>query len=614
MTLTEAIRASLSLLNSRDRRLLGLAVLAQMATSVLDLAGVALLGAVGAVGVSIIGGNAPPQIVVHAVSALGLGDLPATTLVSVLAGLGVVLLLIKSVLSPMLIARILRFLASREAMVSARLTAELFKRPLTFVQRRSTQETSMALNAGSNAAVAVVLGQTAVAAGEIALLLLLAMVLFLVNPPVALCAIAFFAFVGVGLHRILGHRAAQFAARRRRSDVASLVTVQEALGNYRQIVVADRRQFYVERMANLRAESAQAATGAQLVSILPKYISEAALVLGACALAGVLFATEPVGVAAGTVALFLAAATRVMPSVLRLQSAALVIRGAGATARPTFSLADDLKTPLDWADASQGATSPPASNADLDFTPSVAVRDATFTYPGADTPAVRGITLTVQAGQSVALVGRSGSGKSTLADLILGVLEPDAGTVSVGGLPPGNAVSRWPGGIGYVPQDVMLVNDSVRNNVALGLHRDLIDDDRVWEALSRAHLADFFSEQPDSLDIQIGERGLRLSGGQRQRLGIARALFTRPRLIVLDEATSALDAETEKAITTTLAELENDVTTIVVAHRLSTVRHADLVVYLRDGAIDAAGTFDEVCALVPALQRQAELMGLRADP
>ena len=220
----------------------------------------------------------------------------------------------------------------------------------------------------------------------------------------------------------------------------------------------------------------------------------------------------------------------------------------------------------------------------------------------------------MQAGQSVALVGRSGSGKSTLADLILGVLEPDAGTVSVGGLPPGNAVSRWPGGIGYVPQDVMLVNDSVRNNVALGLHRDLIDDDRVWEALSRAHLADFFSEQPDSLDIQIGERGLRLSGGQRQRLGIARALFTRPRLIVLDEATSALDAETEKAITTTLAELENDVTTIVVAHRLSTVRHADLVVYLRDGAIDAAGTFDEVCALVPALQRQAELMGLRADP
>lgn len=225
-------------------------------------------------------------------------------------------------------------------------------------------------------------------------------------------------------------------------------------------------------------------------------------------------------------------------------------------------------------------------------------------------PGVHRITFEVGAGQSVAFVGRSGSGKSTLADLILGVLEPDEGTVSVGGLPPGNSVSRWPGGIGYVPQEVMLVNDSVRANVALGFPTDLVDDARAWEALQRAHLAEFFSGQPECLDLQIGERGLRLSGGQRQRLGIARALFTRPRLVVLDEATSALDAETEKAITETLDELESDVTTVIVAHRLSTVRHADLVVYLRDGAIVATGTFDEVCAQVPSLEHQAALMGL----
>ena len=147
--------------------------------------------------------------------------------------------------------------------------------------------------------------------------------------------------------------------------------------------------------------------------------------------------------------------------------------------------------------------------------------------------------------------------------------------------------------------------------MALGVPRADIDDEPVWEALRRAHLADWVRQQPDGLDTEIGERGHRLSGGQRQRLGIARALFSRPRLLVLDEATSALDAETEAAITAMLDELEENVTTVIIAHRLSTVRNVDLVVYLDEGRAEAQGTFDEVCSLIPALRRQAALMGLR---
>ena len=226
--------------------------------------------------------------------------------------------------------------------------------------------------------------------------------------------------------------------------------------------------------------------------------------------------------------------------------------------------------------------------------------------------AISGMNLTVAEGQSLALVGRSGAGKSTLADLILGVFKPDTGRVAVGGLAPGDAVHRWPGAIAYVPQDVMLTNGTVRANVALGLPPTDVDDDMVWDALRRAHLADYVCSLPARLDSQIGERGVRLSGGQRQRLGIARALFTRPRLLVLDEATSALDAETEQAITGTLEELGGDVTTVIIAHRLSTVRSVDLVVYLEEGEALARGTFNEVCSEVPALKRQAALMGL--DP
>jgi ATP-binding cassette subfamily C protein len=154
------------------------------------------------------------------------------------------------------------------------------------------------------------------------------------------------------------------------------------------------------------------------------------------------------------------------------------------------------------------------------------------------------------------------------------------------------------------------VAGSVRENVALGLPREAIDDDQVWEALRRAHLAEYLIDNREGLDTSVGERGFRLSGGQRQRLGIARALYTRPRLLVLDEATSALDAETEQAIIRTLEELEGEVTTITVAHRLATVRHADQVLYLEHGRIRARGTFDEVRGQVDDFDRQAALLGL----
>jgi ABC-type multidrug transport system fused ATPase/permease subunit len=225
--------------------------------------------------------------------------------------------------------------------------------------------------------------------------------------------------------------------------------------------------------------------------------------------------------------------------------------------------------------------------------------------------AVSNVNLQIEPGSFVGVIGRSGAGKSTLADVILGVVQPQTGEVTVGGVLPGEAVRRWPGGIAYVPQGIMLSNDSVRANVALGVPRSLVDDGQVWEALRRAHLDDYLRGLPEGLDTQIGERGLRLSGGQCQRIGIARALFTHPRLIVLDEATSALDAETEQAITQMLDELDRHVTTVIVAHRLSTIRHVDHVVYLEDGQAIAQGTFDVVCSQVPALRRQANLIGLR---
>jgi ABC-type multidrug transport system fused ATPase/permease subunit len=610
MTIREAVRASLQLLSRRDRRLLGAAMVAQMLTSILDLLGVLLLGMVGALAVSAVDGRTPPGPVMKAVSFLGLGNASQGSLVAVFSGLAAALLLTKSIVSPILMSRVLKFLARREAIVSARLTKDLLAQPLTFVQRRSTQDTAFALVQGTNSATVSILGQLATASSELALLVLLGVALLAINPGVAVGAIIFFAVVSIALQRLLGSRAGQYARERQKADVASLVAVQEVLGAYREVTVTNRRSLYVERIESQRVAAAEAAAGAQMINILPKYVSEAALVAGSFLLAGSLFATQSIAAAAGTFALFLATATRVMPSLLRLQTAALAIRSAAGNAQPTFKLAEDLGYSVDGPRAAD----PPLPHAEGNrpFTPRIDVSNVSFTYPESDEPAIRGIDLTVEAGASVALVGRSGAGKSTLADIILGVLPADKGMVTVSGISPGEAVQRWPGSVAYVPQDVTLTNETVRANVALGLPRELTDDQQVWEALRRANLEDYLRAQPEGLDAEIGERGLRLSGGQRQRLGIARALFTRPQLLVLDEATSALDAETEQSITHMLESLDEDVTTVIIAHRLSTIRNSDQVVYLDKGVAVAKGSFTEVCDRVPALQTQAELMGLQS--
>jgi ATP-binding cassette, subfamily B, bacterial PglK len=194
--------------------------------------------------------------------------------------------------------------------------------------------------------------------------------------------------------------------------------------------------------------------------------------------------------------------------------------------------------------------------------------------------------------------------------VILGVLIPTSGQVLISGKDPHQAISTWPGAITYVPQDVAILSGSIRENVALGIIDDEIDDKLVLEALERAHLSDFLLESRQGLETLVGENGVQLSGGQRQRLGIARALYSRPRLLGLDEATSALDSNTETLITDTLSEISSSTTVIVIAHRLASVRNFDQVVYLDDGRISGVGTFEEVRNQVPNLDRQAKLLGL----
>jgi ABC-type multidrug transport system fused ATPase/permease subunit len=617
MSVKSTVRASLDLLSPRDRRVLVLVTAAQMSTAFLDLLGILLIGVVTALSVSAIGGGTPPEILSTLMSWAGLSGTDVITAAVVIASVAGFVLIAKSVVNVLLTRRILRFLAIRQALVSGCLAAGLLSKPLLQVQRRSSQETAYALTTGVNYATLIVLAQGVVALTEVSLLLVLAIGLLAISPVVTAFTVAFFVLIAVALQRILSTWAGQLGVRSSIVEVSSYSAIQEALRTYREIVVSHRRSFYVERFQALRWETSIVQSDIQFLGLIPKYVFEVALVIGAGLLAASQLLTRDMTAAIATIAIFLAAGSRVVPSMLRLQSAAILIRGAQGQAQPTFVLAQELEASKAGSSAenAQDPNSTIALRAMLlkghpDFDPNLSVEGVELTYPGTMEPALRGVSIQLHAGTSMALVGSTGAGKSTLADVILGVLAPESGEVKIGGLAPMEAIARWPGAIAYVPQDVSMVNGNVRENVALGLPVDAIDDDWVWDALERAHLANFLRASRDGLETIVGEHGLRLSGGQRQRLGVARALYARPKFLVLDEATSALDAETEQLVAETLRELSGSVTTVTIAHRLATIRECDLVVYMESGRVVASGTFDEVRALAGDFDKQARLLGL----
>ena len=616
MTVVQAIRASLSLLTSRDRRRLALITVAQMSTSVLDLVGVLLIGLVTALSLSIMSSAPPPVMVESVLKFLGISNDDPVTVALTLATVAGFLLILKSVVSMLLTRRILRFLANRQALVSSRLAAGLLSRPLLQVQEQSSQQTVYTLTGGVSAATLTILTQATIALTETTLLVVLALGVFALSPVVTVFAIGFFLVISFALQRVIAGKAGIRGQRAAHMEVQSIRIIQEALRTYREAVVSQRRGLYVLRFQDLCRQLAINTTDIQFAAMIPKYILEIALVFGAGILALSQLLTKDLVSAVAIIAVFLAAGSRIIPSLLRLQGASIGIRTAAGMAAPTYKLARELDLEcLTPAVDSLGCIDPVTIRANLEkgydgFDGSISISDIDLLYPGTNSPALTAVSLHLPAGKSLAIVGPTGAGKSTLTDVILGVIIPDSGVALIGGLTPAEALATWPGAVAYVPQDVAMTQGTVRENVALGLPVEIIDDDWVWDALNRAHLGEFLQSFRQGIDTVIGENGVMLSGGQRQRLGIARALYTRPKLLVLDEATSALDAETEQAIAQTLQELEDTVTTVTIAHRLATIRHCDLVIYLDGGRSQAQGSFSEVRAIAPEFDRQAQLLGL----
>jgi ATP-binding cassette subfamily C protein len=270
------------------------------------------------------------------------------------------------------------------------------------------------------------------------------------------------------------------------------------------------------------------------------------------------------------------------------------------------------KTSSDYFSPSLIETPAPILEQDS-FDKAIRFQDVAFTYENAPAPALDHVSLEIVRGESIGLVGRSGAGKSTLVDVMLGLLTPQSGAVLIDSHDVTGIPHVWQKLVGYVPQTVSLIDDTLRNNVAFGITAGEIDDTRIWQALEEAHLGDFVRGLPDRLDTSLGERGLRISGGQRQRIGIARALYRNPPILIFDEATAALDGESEREIGRAIEGLRKSKTLITIAHRLSTVQRCDRLYIMDHGRIADFGPFSDLLARNPQFKRMVQLAQLSAE-
>jgi ABC-type multidrug transport system fused ATPase/permease subunit len=598
-------RRVLSLLTRNDKQKILVVTMVQIFLGGLDLLGVATIGVLGTLAVRGVQSVEPTGKIADLIDFLGLASFSFQSQVMVLGIAAALILVLRTILSVFFTRRILLFLSRRGAAISSNLISKLLSRNLDQINHRSLQQNLFGVTHGVTIITVSIIGTSILIISDLALLLVMASGLILVDPLVAVFTFIGFAVIGFVLYKILHIRAMELGIKDSKLTITANEKITEVLRTYREAVALNRRQFYVNEISELRMNHAETLAEVSFMPNISKYVMESAVVIGALLISAFQFFVQDASHAVATLAVFLAAGTRIAPALLRLQQGFITVKNSLGSAAPTIELMEEIKDSNSLENASE---SPLFTHANFEAT--LSISNLTFHYSKSEKEIIKNLNLELPVGKVLAIVGPSGSGKTTLVDLILGALAPTSGSIKISGSSPLKSVTKWPGALAYVPQEVVVINGSVRENILLGYKQEIIYDSQIIESLKIANLLKFVESLPHGLDTVIGEHGHILSGGQKQRLGIARAVFTNPKFLVLDEATSALDAETENEITNSIKELRGTSTLVIIAHRLSTVKDADLVVYLNNGRIEASGTFEEVREEVPNFDKQAKLMGI----
>jgi ATP-binding cassette subfamily C protein len=600
---TSILVNSLYLLPKETPKKLMLLVLLQISISTLDIFAILLLGMTSKLGLDYVQ-NKIVKFPETLTGTLGIEKYNFEIQAGVISLLIVSLFSARTVISIYSNNKILLYLANQASFASKRIMEMMFRSKPQFVTARNSQEFLYGITQGIDNLTLNFLGSFTIFVTEIVFFVTMLGVVVAIQPVTGLITVFVFVLAALAINKLTSEKAkahssdyAQLSILYNRKLLDTLLVYRELILRNREIAVANEVQIARSKSLILRAKLLMLPT-------LSKYLFELTLVLGGAITAVIQVMITDALSAISSVTIFLAAASRVLPSLIRAQGAFIAIRQSEGSSEVTVKQIsalgrEEIGTPQ----------APEKIISNTEFSPSIRVHNVCFSYNKESEFEIEDVNFEVLPGQFVAIVGESGAGKTTLIDLILGMLTPTSGVIEISNHESLSAIHQWPGKVAYVPQDIMIIDGDIRRNVVLEESCNIMDEE-VLDALKKSHLKNDVLRMENGLNEIVGERGIRLSGGQRQRLGIARALYTRPEMIIFDEATSSLDPLTEKTVTEAIYEKKGNVTLIVVAHRLSTVKNADLIIMLEKGKIVAKGTFEEVRRISPKFDQQAKLVNL----
>ena len=581
-------------IGKQSKRIFKFYVFFQVLLAVLDLIGITIIGIVASLSINRVSNRSDSPIVTNILTVIGIDSQALEIQVSILVVTAILLMVSKSVLAQRVNRRVLSSLNSDGTTLSANMLKWIFLDTSRSTQGIPNQELLSRVASGAIAVTNGVIGSVANILSDLLLLLLLLVGLFIVSPLVTGVAVVFFGITAWILHKLVHTKSRKFGFQIFELTHSSSTKIIELFSSKRELWTSGRFDSKLDKVVEERKMLASKNLELSLLPNISKYFIESALLIGAAIFAGIEFFLSSATHALTALSVFLAAGSRIAPALLRLQQSGLVFAS-------NVELAD--KSLADIASFQQARLDPVLKDAmhihredeRVDFIPSVELKDLSFDY-GENKSVFESLNLTVQPGEFVGIIGPSGSGKSTILDLIIGIQVPTQGEVRLSGMVPEDAIKRFSGFISYVPQQTFITQGTVAENIAFGIESSSRNDGQLWEAITGANLEEWVMSLPKGLDEVLYENGKNLSGGQRQRIGIARALYSDPKLILLDESTSSLDADSELEVLNWIKSLKGKKTIISVTHKLSTVRDADKVLYLEaDNYI--FGTFEEIMEL-----------------
>jgi len=594
------ILRSLKLLSSRQKGFVSVLAFATLALNTLDIAAIALLGGIATVA---LGGQINWSFLPFQLEDLNI-------LILYLLALSAALFTTKTIAGLLLSRRKEYFLSRLESAFSNKISLYIFNSPLETLKSYSKAQLEWSILRSTRIAFGYVIGQTLQLFAEATLGILIIVLFLFVDWVSGIVVLLYFVGILVGFQILsrskTGRTGSDFAS----GSVGVGQAITDTVVAFKEISVLARTEFFVNRIALARDQVAQAGAVQAYMQAVPRLLVELGLIIGAIGFVIFQFWRTNGDPDLGLLSIFIVGSLRIMSSVLPIQRSFMSLRFVA----PQAAGAQDLvEKAVKFSSAEYQTVSPDKENTEvLDGLLGLAVQVNAVSFHYTDgshgEQALVNVSLSITPGSTVALIGPSGAGKTSLVDIVLGLHLPSSGTVRCGGMGPREIISLRPGVIGYVPQKPGLIAGSLRDNIALGIAPEEINLPALESAIDASELGELVRKLPNGVETDLGLHSDSLSGGQMQRIGLARALYGRPSLLVLDEATSALDAETEASISESLKKLGQATTTIIIAHRLSTVQNVDAVFVMDQGEIIARGTFKDLAKSSPLVKRYVKLM------